>query len=71
MIHSESESEIYFSFANDSVSDFDSVSESESESDLALMNLDICFFCHPVFTLFLINLRIVFFFIHCHNRINS
>ena len=39
-----SESELDFSFAIDSVSDFESASESESESSSALMNLDICIF---------------------------
>ena len=44
MIHSESESELDFSFANNSVSDFDPVSEYDSESDFSslFMNLDIC-----------------------------
>ena len=46
MIHSESESELDFSFAINSIPDFDSVSESDSEPDfnLALINLDICIF---------------------------
>ena len=51
MIYSESESELDFSFAINSVLDFDSTFESDSKSDssLALMNLDICIF----FTLYL------------------
>ena len=46
MIHSESESELDFSFAINSIPDFDSVSESDSEPDfnLALINLDNCIF---------------------------
>ena len=46
MIYSESESELDFSFAINSVSDFDSAFESDSESDSssAFMNLDICIF---------------------------
>ena len=46
MIYSESESELDFSFAINSVLDFDSTFESDSKSDssLALMNLDICIF---------------------------
>ena len=45
-----SESESYFSFAINLVSDFDSASQSdsgtdsESDSSLAIMNLDICVF---------------------------
>ena len=38
-----SESELDFSFATNSVSDFDSVSESESEYSSEFMNLDIWF----------------------------
>ena len=51
MIHSESESELDFSFAINSVSDFDSVCESDSASDssLALINLDICIIFTPYF----------------------
>ena len=46
MIYSESESELDFIFAINSVSDFYSASEFDSESDfsLVLMNLDICIF---------------------------
>ena len=46
MIHSESEPELDFSFAINSVSNFDSVFESDSESNssLALINLDIYIF---------------------------
>ena len=52
MIHLESESELHFSFAINSVSDFastsnsDSDSHSDAESDFssAFMNLDICIF---------------------------
>ena len=46
-----SESELYYNFAINSVSDFDSASESDSEFDFssAFMNLDICIF----FTLYL------------------
>ena len=51
MIYSESESELDFSFAINSVSGFDSASESDSEYDSisAFMNLDIFIF----FTLYL------------------
>ena len=45
-IHSESESELGFSFPINSVPDFDSTSESDSESDFSL---DICIF----FTMYL------------------
>ena len=46
MIYSESESELDFSFAINSVSDFDSASKFDPESDfsLGLINLDIYFF---------------------------
>ena len=51
MIYSESESELDFIFAINSVSDFDSASKFDSESDFSfvVMNLDICIF----FTLYL------------------
>ena len=54
MIYSESESELDFRFAINLVSDFDSAFESASEPDssLVFINLDICIFFHPVFTLF-------------------
>ena len=64
MIYSESESELDSNIAFNLVSDFDSASESDSESDSdsssVLINLDIYIFFCSIFTLFLINLRIVF-----------
>ena len=48
MIHSESESDLDFSFVINSVSDFDSTynsgSDSDSDFNSVFMNLDICVF---------------------------
>ena len=47
MIHSESESELDFSFAINSVSNFDSVSESDPESDPSLVFINLDFISYP------------------------